>query len=175
MSFQQDRNSDFIELTLTSKDELKNTSKLSFGECPDCKKEWSNVRWCKYCEINAFKEDFENWTSGNLKIDNFIKHTQLNATGSTDYLEYIDFEQLDLIKNIHKSGIFSTIYSAIWMKGPRWIWDEDAEQWIRNGPIKVALKRLNNSQNINEEYLNQVSHNFKYIIILHKNPLLTFV
>ena len=156
MSFQQDRDSDFIELT----GELKSTSKLSFGKCLECRKERISVGWCKDCEINALKENFINWTSGNLKIDNFIKHTQLNAAGSMDYLEYIDFEQFDLIENINKSGAFSTIYSAIWLEGPRWIWDEDAEQWTRNGPIKVALKRLSNSQIISDEYLKQVSHNF---------------
>ncbi len=140
-------------------------SNLTFGKCLDCGMKRSNVGWCKDCEINAFKENFKNWTSGNLKIDNFIKHTQLNATGSMDYLEYIDFEQFDLVKSINKGGAFSTIYSAIWMEGPRWIWDEGSEQWIHNGPIKVALKRLNNSQNISEEYLNQVSHNFKNILL----------
>ena len=62
------------------------------------------------------------------------------------------------MENINKGGVFSTIYSAIWVEGPRWIWDEDAEQWIRNGPIKVALKRLNNSLNMSEEYLKQVSY-----------------
>ncbi len=83
----------------------------------------------------------------------------MNANGSVDYLEFIDFEQFDLLENTNKGGAFSTIYSAIWVEGPRWIWDEDAEQWIRNGPIKVALKRLNNSQNMSEEYLKQVSYN----------------
>src|ERR1043165_1433592 len=158
MFFQQDANSNFIELA------SKNAF-LSFGKCLECRKERTSVGWCKDCEINSFKENFSRWTSGNLKIDDFIKHTQLNAAGSMDYLEFIDFEQFDLIEDINKSGAFSTIYSAIWLKGPRWIWDEDAEQWTRNGPIKVVLKRLNNSQNISEEYLNQVSKKFKKIFI----------
>ncbi|CAB5212990.1 unnamed protein product [Rhizophagus irregularis] len=45
------------------------------------------------------------------------------------------------------------------MEGPRWVWDEEAEKWTRNGPVKVALKRLNNSQNISEEYFKQL---YKY-------------
>ena len=77
-------------------------------------------------------------------------------------MEYIDFDQFDLIENTNKGGAFSTVYSAIWMEGPRWVWDEDAEQWTRNGPIKVALKRLNNSQNMSEEYLKLVGYNFFY-------------
>ena len=139
MSFQQNRDSEF-------------------EKCLDCGKKRSSVGWCKDCEITAFKDNFKNWTSGNLNIDNFIKYTQLNANGSADCLEFIDFEQFDLLQNTNKGGAFSTIYSAIWLEGPRCIWDEDAEQWTRNGPIKVALKRLNNSQNMSKNYLKHVSY-----------------
>src|SRR6266508_3121132 len=135
-------------------------------KCFDCGKERSSVEWCKDCETNALKEDFKNWTSGNFNIDNFIKYTQLNAEQSVDYLEFIDFEQFDLVENTNKGGAFSTIYSAIWLEGPRWIWDEDAEQWTCSGPIKLALKKLNNSQNINKEYLKQVSFDLIIIIII---------
>ncbi|CAG8769659.1 9551_t:CDS:2, partial [Funneliformis caledonium] len=96
---------------------------------------------------------------GNHIIDDFIKYTQLSATQNLDYLEYIDFNQLVLVENKNKGGAYSTIYSAYWLEGPRWIWDEEAEQWTRNGPIKVALKRLNNSLNMSEEYLKQL---YKY-------------
>ncbi|EXX76245.1 hypothetical protein RirG_034830 [Rhizophagus irregularis DAOM 197198w] len=75
-----------------------------------------------------------------------------------DYLEWIDFDQFELIENINKRGAFSSIYSAIWMEGPRWNLDEEAEVWTRNGPIKVILKRLDNSQNISQEFVNQVSN-----------------
>ncbi|CAI2162830.1 9121_t:CDS:2 [Funneliformis geosporum] len=78
-----------------------------------------------------------------------------------------DFEQFDLIENTNKIGSFCTIFSAIWMEGPRRIWDEKADQRIRNGPKRVALKRLNNSQNICEiceDYLNQVTSRKSIII-----------
>jgi hypothetical protein len=117
--------------------ESKSKSDLVFGTCLDCRKERSGIGWCKECEINALKENFRNWTSGNVSIDNFIRHTQLNATKSVDYLELIGFNQFDL-ENTNKGGAFSTVYSAIWMEGPRWVWDEDAEQWTRNGPIKSS-------------------------------------
>ncbi|CAB4405466.1 unnamed protein product [Rhizophagus irregularis] len=54
-----------------------------------------------------------------------------------------------------------SIYSAIWMEGPSWILDEEAEVWTRNGPVKVILKRLDNSQNINQEFVNQNLFNQK--------------
>src|ERR1044071_1982246 len=134
-----------------------------YGRCLDCGKNRSDVGWCKNCEITSFKDNFKNWSSGDPNIDGFIRYTQLNANGSSDYLEFIDFEQFDLLENTNKGGAFSTIYSAIWLEGPRWIWDEEAEQWTRNGPIKVTLKRLNNLQNISDEYLKQVGHRFKDI------------
>ena len=74
-----------------------------------------------------------------------------------DYLEWINFDQFDLIKNINKRGAFSSIYSAVWMEGPRWNLDEEAEIWTRSDPIKVILKRLDNSQNMSQDFVNQVS------------------
>jgi hypothetical protein len=111
----------------------------------------------KNCDIANLKGKFYSWTSGNPIIDEFIQNTQINANDNTDYLEWIDFDQFDLIENINKRGAFSSIYSAIWMEGPSWNLDEKAEVWTRNGPIKVILKRLDHSQNINQEFINQVS------------------
>jgi hypothetical protein len=39
----------------------------------------------------------------------------------------------------------------------RWNLDEEAEVWDRNGPIKVVLKRFDNSQNMSKEFINQIS------------------
>ncbi|PKY35109.1 hypothetical protein RhiirB3_455490 [Rhizophagus irregularis] len=101
--------------------------------------------------------NFHNWTSGNSKIDELIKYTQLNAKDSMDYLEWIDFDQFDLVEDINKRGAFSSIYSAVWMEGPKWNLDEETKIWSRTGPIKVILKRLDNSQNIDREFVNQAS------------------
>src|SRR6266498_4990354 len=97
MSHQQNGDSDFIDFI--SQEESKSKSNFILGKCLDCGKERSSVEWCKDCEITAFKENFKSWTSGNLNVDDFIKYTQLNANGSVDYLEFIDFEQLELVKN----------------------------------------------------------------------------
>ncbi|PKK55505.1 hypothetical protein RhiirC2_802225 [Rhizophagus irregularis] len=77
-----------------------------------------------------------------------------------DYLEWIDFDKFGLVKNINKRGAFSSIYSAIWLEGPRWNLDEDAEAWTRNEPIKVILKRFDNSQYMNQEFVNQFKLNY---------------
>ncbi|CAI2173804.1 19263_t:CDS:2 [Funneliformis geosporum] len=162
MSFQQTRNSDFTDFALIS---LNGTYNSNFSKCLDCAREQSSAEWCKICEINAFKENYKNWKIDNIFIKNFIKHNQLNATKSADYLEYIDIKQFDLVENTNKGGSFSTIFSAVWMEGPRWIWDKEVEQLTRNGPINVSLKRLNNPQNISKEYLNQVT--YEYHRVLH--------
>ncbi|UZO03357.1 uncharacterized protein OCT59_023764 [Rhizophagus irregularis] len=47
------------------------------------------------------------------------------------------------------------------MEGPTWNLGEEAEVWTRNGPIKVILKRLDNSQNINQDFLNQLCRCYK--------------
>ncbi|GBC03655.1 hypothetical protein RclHR1_05240004 [Rhizophagus clarus] len=130
-----------------------------YGTC-SCKRQRIATIWCEKCDIMSLKEYFLNWTSGNPGIDEFIRFTQLNAKESMDYLEWIDFNQFDLIKNMNKQGAFSSIYSAIWMEGPRWKLDKDAEEWTRTGPIKVILKRLDNSHNMSQEFIDQVS---KYV------------
>jgi hypothetical protein len=130
---------------------------LSYGNCPDCERQRATAAWCKTCDIATLKENFCNWTSGHHMIDELIRYTQLNANESMDYLEWIDFDQFDLVENTKKHGAHSSIYSAIWMEGPMWNLDEEAEVWNRNGPIKVILKRFDNSHNISQEFLNQVS------------------
>ncbi|EXX57956.1 kinase-like domain-containing protein [Rhizophagus irregularis DAOM 181602=DAOM 197198] len=131
-------------------------SRKTYNECFECARQRTAVAWCKNCDIAFLKDNFHNWTSRNSKIDDFIKYTQLNAKESMDYLEWINFDQFDLIENINKRGAFSSIYSAVWMEGPKWNLDEEAELWTRTGPIKVILKRLDNSQNMDHEFINQI-------------------
>ncbi|PKC57891.1 hypothetical protein RhiirA1_471799 [Rhizophagus irregularis] len=138
-------------------------SRKIYGKCIDCTRQRISLAWCKNCDIAFLKDNFHNWTSKNSKIDELIKYTQLNAKDSMDYLEWIDFDQFDLIENINKRGAFSSIYSAVWMEGPRWNLDEETEIWSRTGPIKVILKRLDDSQNIDREFVNQAS---KFYLIL---------
>ncbi|CAB5153080.1 unnamed protein product [Rhizophagus irregularis] len=108
-------------------------SRKTYNECFECARQRTAVAWY-----------------------DFIKYTQLNAKESMDYLEWINFDQFDLIENINKRGAFSSIYSAVWMEGPKWNLDEEAELWTRTGPIKVILKRLDNSQNMDHEFINQI-------------------
>ena len=156
----QDNIEDFIlsRVNIDCGPDIQSPSYGSYGDCPDCKIQRTAAAWCKNCDIAILKDNFRNWTSDNSMIDNFIRHTQINANENMDYLEWIDFDQFELIENTNRRGAFSSIYSAVWMEGPRWNLDEEAEVWTRNSPIKVVLKRLDNSQNISQEFVNQVSN-----------------
>ncbi|CAI2170196.1 19615_t:CDS:2 [Funneliformis geosporum] len=72
---------------------------------------------------------------------------------------------------MNKSGSFSAIYSANWAEGPRRTLDVGAEQWIRSGPTDVVLKRIDNSQNMSQLYLNQL---YKYHICLRSGCLASY-
>jgi hypothetical protein len=65
--------------------------------------------------------------------------------------EWIPYDQFCNIKKIGKGG-FSKVYSATWINGPLMY---NGYKYIRNSEM-VALKCLNNSQNISSEFLNEV-------------------
>src|SRR3954447_515987 len=126
-------------------------------ECYECNQQRIAKGWCRNCDVAHLKENFGNWTSGNPEIDSFIRHTQLNATQNSDYLEWIDFDKFDLVKNINKRGGFGSIYSAVWLEGPKCDLDAETEIWTRSGPTKVILKRLDNSMNLSQTFMSQVN------------------
>ena len=70
---------------------------------------------------------------------------------------YHTYNQFSNIKEIDRGG-FSIVYSAIWKDGPL-IYDKHYEEYNRtpyNSNKEVALKCLHNSQNITNEFLNEV-------------------
>ncbi|KAF0506318.1 serine/threonine protein kinase [Gigaspora margarita] len=86
---------------------------LLYPTCPICKKNRTHIAWCQECGTKYFKENFDNWTSGNQKIDEIIKETQLNSKFAIDFVEWIPYEQFEQIEEINRGG-FGTIYSAVW-------------------------------------------------------------
>ena len=122
--------------------------------CAKCDKIYTNTecKWCRPCQINKLKKNFANWTSGNEKIDDFIQEMQLKISEYDDVIvEWIPYNQFNNIKEIGKGG-FATVYSAIWTDGPL----EYNKKYIRESDKKVALKCFYNSQNITNEFLNEV-------------------
>ncbi|CAB4485824.1 unnamed protein product [Rhizophagus irregularis] len=121
--------------------------------------------WCKECVPCCI---IEGWTSGNNGIDEFIKDTIYNAKYSDDYeddnypyiplfLEWVPFDRFKDVKQIGEGG-FAKVYSATWIDGKAEYKRQNDKSWKKEElkPIKVALKKLNDSQNISANYLNEI-------------------
>ncbi|CAG8463559.1 1919_t:CDS:2 [Racocetra fulgida] len=68
--------------------------------------------------------------------------------------EFIEFSNIEGFEYVAKGG-FGSVYEGYWMEGPRWIWDEVSAIWCRNGPTKVALKKLDDSQEPSMNFFKQ--------------------
>jgi hypothetical protein len=129
-------------------------------ECEKCGEVYTNInyKWCKPCQINDLKN---NLSSGNKKIDNLIQEMQLKIDFFNDILfNWVPYDQFINIKKIGKNDCFK-IYSAIWKDGnceSKYEYinqNEYKHEYIRNQNMKVTLKCLYNSQNL-DEFLNEV-------------------
>ncbi|CAB5367103.1 unnamed protein product [Rhizophagus irregularis] len=77
-----------------------------------------NIPLTKYNILEYLENNFTNWTSGNEKINSFIKERQLKINDYDDIvLEWISYNQFNEIKETGKNGLI-TVYSAIWRDGP---------------------------------------------------------
>ncbi|RIA83759.1 hypothetical protein C1645_833312 [Glomus cerebriforme] len=122
--------------------------------CKKCGEKYKNVRykWCKLCWLNSTKHS---WTSGNKRIDEFIQEMQLKMDSLEDIIfKWIPYNQFNNIKEIYKNG-FTTIYSAIWKDGPLY-YNYQKVEWIREPNKEIALKCLDNSQNMIDKFFNEV-------------------
>ena len=114
--------------------------------------------WCKECVPSCI---IEGWTSGNSEIDEFIKDTIYNVGIYGGYyplfLEWVEFDRFENVKQIGEGG-FAKVYSATWIDGRAKYLRQRDGNWEKSdpGPMEVALKRLNGSQNISAKYLNEV-------------------
>ena len=98
----------------------------------------------------------QSWTSsGDKKLDEIIRNTQLEAKGfdSHYYIEWIPYDDLKNIKKIGEGG-FATVYQGRWSNGPRFVLSN--KRYYYSGS-DVALKKLKNSQNNSDEFLKEVN------------------
>src|SRR6185369_17038897 len=129
--------------------EYSKKRKKKYGECPTCNRYNTDWAWCQSCNPRLLTEG---WTSGNETLDELIKSTQLKATeySNDKHLQWIPYNYL---MNIKKIG-FSTIHKSTWLNGYKHIYDGKRTYKDRT----VELKKLHNSQNISDEFLNEVSY-----------------
>ncbi|EXX54727.1 Cdc15p [Rhizophagus irregularis DAOM 197198w] len=142
-----------------------------YGITQDPETEYYMLVWneiCKECKVmcNAmyFLRNFKNWTSGNKNIDKFIKGTQLLVHNqcSIKALEWIPYDRLCNIKHIAKSEFYK-VYGANWIDGCIDEWDSHNQNWSRiDQNIFVALKSLNNLNNIELEFNEIATHHEVY-------------
>jgi serine/threonine protein kinase len=108
------------------------------------------MRGVKKCDPGKFLK--EGKTSGNPEIDKLIHESQLKTTDYENNLEWIPYDRFQDIKSIGEGG-FANIFSATWLDGIP-IYDKTKQ---RTGPIRVALKKLKNSENM-EAFINEVNY-----------------
>ena len=125
--------------------------------------------WCKECVPRYI---IERWTSENTEIDDFIKDTIYNAEmsrGRPVFLEWVPFDRFKDIKQIGEGG-FAKVYSATWIDGyshnGRYYKQDGSWKKLDPKPITITLKRLNGSQNISAEYINEVYFKHVFFIII---------
>ncbi|RHZ75000.1 hypothetical protein Glove_218g45 [Diversispora epigaea] len=127
--------------------------------CSECNQKYDGY-WCKPCNSKHFQNDFNNWTSGNDKIDKFIQDAQLNADRNWDVIEWIPYDRFKDVKQIGKGG-FGTIHYARWIDGDIEKWDIKNQQWKRyHKNDEVALKKFDNFVNFND-VLNEMEIHLK--------------
>jgi len=107
------------------------------------------------------------YKSGNKVVDDFIRYTQINSYLKVEIIEFVPYDQFKDIEFIAEGG-FSKVYKATWIDGCIDDWDEKRLNFKRIGSTQVALKKLNNSENITSKELNEVNIN-PLIIFLIKN------
>ncbi|RGB35664.1 hypothetical protein C1646_667568 [Rhizophagus diaphanus] len=124
---------DNIFYGITQSPESKDYMMVLYNKCKKC-----NI----ICNSIHFKQNFNNWTSGNYEIDEFIQYTQLSSHKDLrKALEWIPHEKFYNIKYIVKNEY----YEADWSDEKLLYWDHNDQKWkrsIRN--IIVVLKKLSN-------------------------------
>ena len=74
-------------------------------------------------------------------------------------MEWIPFDQFQKVEYLTKGG-FGSIYTATWIKGCIFDYDENKKEFTYYGPQDVVLKVLDDSNNPGKKFFDEVSNNF---------------
>lgn len=133
--------SEFDSSVPTTPRELKQRRKR-FGVCLSCGNPLSDKSWCQLCEGLKLQRKFNNWTSGDPSIDNFIQSSQMKPLSKDSYLLWVPYEDLIQVRYMANGG-FSAVYSALW------------DHFETGKVVEVVLKRLHNGQTSDPEFLRE--------------------
>src|SRR2546430_13751492 len=98
--------------------------------------------------------------SGNNNIDNLIRECQMKTLDPEKVVEWIPYINLQNIKYLTEGGC-SKIYTAEWINGCYFEWNSKKQELIREGEFGtqiVVLKRLENVENANKRWLEEVGN-----------------
>ena len=132
-------------------------SKSKFKKCNECnrsRKFFNEIHQICYLCYEAKKIIIP---SGNKVIDNFIRYTLTNSFKINGKMEFVPYDNFKDVEFVAEGG-FSKIYKATWIYGPINNRNNTYQKYDRYGNITVALKELNNSENINSKELNEVQY-----------------
>ncbi|RIB09604.1 kinase-like domain-containing protein [Gigaspora rosea] len=112
---------------------------LIYGKCDFCDKNNTQLAWCQTCDPD---KTIQEWTSGSINIDDYLKEFQFRATSYKLVIEWISFDKLTDITKIAEGGN-GTVYSANWFGGIRKVDYENNDRIkARDISTSVALKTL---------------------------------
>ncbi|RHZ84298.1 hypothetical protein Glove_84g27 [Diversispora epigaea] len=130
-----------------------------YGKCTGCQQDNTGPQWCNTCNSKRFQSEFNEWTSEDAEIDEFIQKTQLTATKYEEVIEWIPFDRFNNIKYLDKGG-FGKVFTAVWSDGYITDWDSQSKIWKRLQK-NVCLKSLNISTN-KGGFLQEIKHQLKF-------------
>ena len=142
-------------LTIAYDDDKIKYNKGTKRTCENCNQECLATLFCEHCVRNYLKMKFSNWTSGNDNIDNLIQECQMKTLTPQRIVEWIPYNDLQNIEYLTKGGC-SEIYTADWVDGSYDEWDSKEQKLKRFGRHPVILKRLENVENANRSWFEEV-------------------
>ncbi|PKY51497.1 HCP-like protein [Rhizophagus irregularis] len=141
---------------------------INYGPCPNCNQFNTDYTWCQSCNSKCFKQNFENWTSGNSEIDKLIQKVQLKAKNHREVLEWIEYNKFENIEYLDQDK-FGITYKAIWKDGFIRCWDSEKNQWERWRKYEIVTLKCLNLQNVKAKFLKEIE---SYLIMNHSSNVI---
>ncbi|RHZ48665.1 hypothetical protein Glove_543g35 [Diversispora epigaea] len=148
-------------LKLYDKLRIDNSS-VEKQQCNNCRNWHRATQYCELCIRKYLENNFGNWTSGNNEIDKLIQECQQKTISPNSVIEWIEYDQFENIEHLTEGGC-ATIYTATWKDGGYDKWNSVYRTLERFGRQKIVLKRLNNSNNNNVHWFQEVNTYYYYV------------